>query len=44
MSFIERNKAWVLPLLGVAAASVIYMNVKMLGPSAKTAAAAAPPP
>ena len=44
MSFIERNKAWVLPLLGVAAAGVIYMNVKMLGPSAKTAAATAPPP
>lgn len=37
MSFIERNKAWVLPLLGVAAVGVIYMNVKMLGPSAKAA-------
>jgi len=43
-SFIERNKAWVLPLLGVAAAGVIYMNVKMLGPSAKAVAPPAPPP
>lgn len=42
-SFIERNKAWVLPLLGVAALGVIYMNVKMLGPSAKAAAAAPAP-
>jgi pyruvate/2-oxoglutarate dehydrogenase complex dihydrolipoamide acyltransferase (E2) component len=31
-SFIERNKAWILPLLGVMAVGVIYMNVKMLGP------------
>ena len=44
MSFIERNKAWVLPLLGVAAAGVIYMNVKMLGPSAKVVAPPAAPP
>lgn len=43
MSFIERNKAWVLPLLGVAAVGVIYMNVKMMGPAAKSAAAPAKP-
>lgn len=48
-SFIERNKAWILPLLGVMAVGVIYMNVKMLGPKpapAPEAAAApgAPPP
>lgn len=32
MSFIERNKAWVLPLLGVAALGVVWMNIQMHSP------------
>lgn len=37
MSFVERNKTWVLPLLGVAALGVVYMNVQMLKPKPKAA-------
>lgn len=29
MSFVERNKAWILPLLGVAALGVLVMNLRM---------------
>jgi hypothetical protein len=39
MSFVERNKAWILPLLAVGVAGVVYLNVKTLsGPTS------APPP
>lgn len=34
MSFVERNKAWILPLLLVAGAGVVYLNVRTLsGPT-----------
>lgn len=35
MSFVERNKNWVLPLLGVMALGVIYMNFQMFKPKPK---------
>lgn len=52
MSFIERNKAWILPLLGIAATGVVYLNVKMMGrqappspgPGSLPAVQALPPP
>ncbi len=45
MSFVERNKAWLLPLLGLGALGVIVLNVKMLGPKkAPEAPTQAPPP
>ena len=40
MSFVERNKAWILPLLAVGVAGVVYLNVRTL--SGPTAAPAAP--
>ena len=49
MSFVERNKAWILPLLLVAGAGVVYLNVKTLSgpaqaPSGPGSAAPAPAP
>lgn len=45
MSFIEKNKAWILPLLGVAAAGVVYLNIRtMSAPPAPPAAPPAPEP
>jgi len=32
MSFIENNKTWILPLLGLGAAGVIWMNVRAFNP------------
>lgn len=32
MSFIESNKTWILPLLGLGAAGVIWMNVRTFSP------------
>lgn len=32
MSFAERHKAWLLPLLALGVAGVVYMNIQMLGP------------
>ena len=33
MSFVEKNKAWLLPILGVGVASVIFMNYRNFKPS-----------
>lgn len=33
MSFIENNKTWLLPVLGLGAAAVIWMNVRAFSPS-----------
>jgi hypothetical protein len=43
VSFIEKNKAWILPLLGVAAAGVVYLNIRTLSaPPAPPAPAPTP--
>ena len=47
MSFVEKNKAWLLPLLGVGVASVLFMNYRSLsapaaGPTILQAPMAAP--
>ena len=33
MSFVEKNKAWLLPILGVGVASVLFMNYRSFKPS-----------
>lgn len=33
MSFVEKNKAWLLPLLAVGAGAVVYMNIRMMSTS-----------
>lgn len=49
MSFVEKNKAWLLPLLGVGVAAVVYLNLRSpapagpLDPPPAAAAAVAPP-
>lgn len=37
MSFVEKNKAWLLPLLGILAAGVVYMNFQMMGKPSRPA-------
>lgn len=52
MSFVERNKTWILPALAVGAAAVVYLNVTTLSdtappkplPSPTLAGAEVPPP
>lgn len=47
MSFVERNKAWILPLLAVGVAGVVYLNVGTLSgpaPAPAVPAGAAPTP
>lgn len=44
MSFVEKNKAWLLPLLGLAAAGVVYMNLRTFQGSAAPAVAEGQPP
>lgn len=50
MSFVERNKAWILPALAVGAAAVVYLNVRTLSaptpstPLPSAAHSAEPPP
>jgi hypothetical protein len=36
MSFIENNKTWILPLLGLGAAAVVWMNVRAFNPPPPT--------
>lgn len=36
MSFIENNKTWILPILGLGAAAVIWMNVRAFSPPPPT--------
>ncbi len=43
MSYIENNKAWILPLLGVGTAGVIWMNVRTFNPPPSTAQETLPP-
>ena len=43
MSFIEKNKTWILPLLGLGAAGVIWMNVRAFNPAPSTAPEPLPP-
>lgn len=44
MSFVEKHKAWLLPLLGLAAAGVVYMNVRTFQGSPAPAVAEGQPP
>ncbi len=50
MSFVEKNKAWLLPLLAVGAVAVVYMNIRTMSasptppPQPSTDAAASPAP
>lgn len=48
MSFVEKNKAWLLPLLGVAVLGVVYMNLRTAfsppAPPAPPAGSEAPAP
>lgn len=44
MSFVEKHKAWLLPLLGLAAAGVVYMNIRAFSGSPAPAAAEGQPP
>jgi hypothetical protein len=44
MSFAERNKAWLLPLLGVVALGVVYLNIQTLQAPAAPAAPPGPSP
>ncbi len=44
MSFVEKHKAWLLPLLGLAAAGVVYMNIRTFQGSAAPAVAEGQPP
>lgn len=46
MSFVEKHKAWLLPLLGVGIAAVVLMNVKLLSakPAPPPVSPDAPPP
>ena len=34
MSFVEKNKAWLLPLLGLGVGAVVYLNLRTLSPTA----------
>ncbi len=47
MSFVERHKVWLLPLLGLGVIGVVYLNMRMLGgspaPAATSESAAADP-
>lgn len=44
MSFVEKHKAWLLPLLGVGIAAVVLMNVKLLSAKPAPATPDAPQP
>lgn len=43
MSFIENNKTWILPLLGLGAAAVIWMNVRAFSPASPAVQEPSPP-
>jgi hypothetical protein len=52
MSFVEKNKTWILPVLGLGAGAVVWFNIRTFNPPAPSgqtapstmAAAPAPPP
>ena len=44
MSFVERNKIWLLPLLGVGVLGVLWMNFQTFKPKATPAATPSPSP
>jgi len=43
MSFVEKNKLWILPALGLGAAAVVWLNIRTFSSSAPSGQAAPPP-